>query len=104
MPRKVSFTTLREVHVNIEDTVSEAGEARPPPNACEPNNPRRVISENGQLSEAAGAPSMEGHMPLVLSRLVLENGVLDLAVSRIDPAAAAAAAAGGGGYYSYSEP
>ena len=57
-----------------------------------------------QLSEAAGAPSMEGHMPLVLSRLVLENGVLDLAVSRIDPAAAAAAAAGGGGYYSYSEP
>ena len=44
---------------------------------------------------------MEGHMPLVLSRLVLENGVLDLAVSRIDPAAAAA---GGGGYYSYSEP
>ena len=55
-----------------------------------------------QLSEAAGgAPSMEGHTPLVLSRLVLENGVLDLAVSRIDPAAAAA---GGGGYYSYSEP
>jgi hypothetical protein len=55
-------------------------------------------------SEAAGAPSMEGHMQLVLSRLVLENGVLDLAVSRIDPAAAAAAAAaGGGGYYSYSE-
>ena len=44
---------------------------------------------------------MEGHTPLVLSRLVLENGVLDLAVSRIDPAAAAA---GGGGYYSYSEP
>ena len=42
-------------------------------------------------------------MQLVLSRLVLENGVLDLAVSRIDPAAAAAAAAaGGGGYYSYS--
>ena len=57
-----------------------------------------------QLSEAAGAPSMEGHTPLVLSRLVLENGVLDLAVSRVDPAAAAAAAAGGGGYYSYSEP
>ena len=54
-----------------------------------------------QLSEAAGTPSMEGHTPLVLSRLVLENGVLDLAVSRIDPAAAAA---GGGGYYSYSEP
>ena len=259
MPRKVSFSTLREVTVNIEDTVSEAGEARPPPNACEPNNPRRagalvyllllaalalpwavtayavlynsgapptlaapppsrtpparllvtepahglvvtppprgataarvrlslvdysfaldiassssdVIAENEivfellaqvllstldstapidlqdqlgvpaevhletggavvalrpidvgpligekidafigggapgdgrQLSEAAGATSMEGHMPLVLSRLVLENGVLDLAVSRIDPATAAA---GGGGYYSYSEP
>ena len=60
-----------------------------------------VVSDGRQLSEAAGATSMEGHMPLVLSRLVLENGVLDLAVSRIDPAAAAA---GGGGYYSYSEP
>ena len=62
---------------------------------------RRCVGKGRQLSEAAGAPSMEGHMPLVLSRLVLENGVLDLAVSRIDPAAAAA---GGGGYYSYSEP
>jgi len=103
MPRKVSFSTLREVTVNIEDTVSEAGEARPPPNACEPNNPRRAGApgDGRQLSEAAGTPSMEGHTPLVLSRLVLENGVLDLAVSRIDPAAAAA---GGGGYYSYSEP
>ena len=103
MPRKVSFSTLREVTVNIEDTVSEAGEARPPPNACEPNNPRRAgaLVYLLLLAALAGATSMEGHTPLVLSRLVLENGVLDLAVSRIDPAAAAA---GGGGYYSYSEP
>jgi len=220
MPRKVSFSTLREVTVNIEDTVEAEGEARPPPDACKPGGPTRastslvyllllaalalpwavtayaVLYNSGapptlaapppsrtpparllvtepahglvvtpstsfalrgrasagalrtersagassaavlvaaeradgddrfsvtaealglsdafvgggapgdgrQLSEAAGAPSMEGHMPLVLSRLVLENGVLDLAVSRIDPAAAAA---GGGGYYSYSEP
>ena len=93
MPRKVSFSTLREVTVNIEDTVEAEGEARPPPDACKPGGPTRASSSLVYL-----------HMPLVLSRLVLENGVLDLAVSRIDPAAAAAAAAGGGGYYSYSEP
>ena len=44
MPRKVSFTTLREVHVNIEDTVSEAGEARPPPDACKPGGTTRASS------------------------------------------------------------
>ena len=154
MPRKVSFSTLREVTVNIEDTVEAEGEARPPPDACKPGGPTRASSSLVYLlllaalalpwavtayavlynsgapptlaapppsrtpparllvtepahglvvtpSTSFALPSMEGHMPLVLSRLVLENGVLDLAVSRIDPATAAA---GGGGYYSYSEP
>ena len=100
MPRKVSFSTLREVTVNIEDTVEAEGEARPPPDACKPGGPTRASTSLVYLLLLA-ALALPGHMPLVLSRLVLENGVLDLAVSRIDPAAAAA---GGGGYYSYSEP